>query len=180
MMLARSSLARVLLPSLLAIGLLGGCSDRGTDDLQRYVDEIKARQKPRVEPLPEFVPYETFIYQAQNLRDPFTPPSFSQASASVSGSTSAIHPDFDRPREPLEEFPLDSLRMVGTLEQHEDSWGLVKDSDGSIHRVQPGHYLGQNHGKIIRVTEQVIDINEIVPDGLGGWIERQASLALSE
>lgn len=91
-----------------------------------------------------------------------------------------MRPDSNRPREALEAFPLDTLRMVGTLDQGGQSWGLVRANDGTIHRVQPGNYLGQNHGRIANITEYEIELVEIVPDGLGGWIERQASLALSE
>ena len=95
-------------------------------------------------------------------------------------SNNGIKPDFDRPTEPLEEFPLDSLRMVGTLEQREDQWALINDTDGTIHRVQPGNYAGQNHGKIIRITDFEIELTEIIPDGIGGWVERQSSIAISE
>ena len=93
---------------------------------------------------------------------------------------SGISPVADRPQEPLEEFPLDSLRMVGTLERNEDSWALIKASDDTIHRIKPGNYIGQNHGKIISVNEYAVDLTEIIPDGMGGWMERHASVALSE
>ncbi len=93
---------------------------------------------------------------------------------------SGIRPDVNRPREALEEYPLDSLRMVGTLEQGGQMWALVRAEDGTIHRVQPGNYVGQNYGRITRITESKIELVEIVPDGLGGWMERPATLALSE
>lgn len=165
--------------ALLVLGL-GGCSMSSTSDLESYVREVKARQHPRVEPLPEFVPYETFVYRAQDFRDPFTPPAPEPMDTVANVIDNGIHPEVGRRREPLESFPLDGLRMVGTLDRQEENWGLVRDSDGAIHRVQPGNYVGQNHGRITGISEFKINITEIVPDGLGGWIERPASLALSE
>jgi type IV pilus assembly protein PilP len=96
------------------------------------------------------------------------------------GGGNGIKPDFDRPSEPLEEYPLDSLRMVGTMQKGQETWALILDKDGAIHRVQPGNYMGQNYGKITRVTESEVDLTEIIPDGLGGWMERQSSIALKE
>ena len=125
------------------------CADNPSADLEEYVRITKSQQKSSIDPLPEFQPYESFTYQANDLRDPFTKPTFSHAKAvSNVASNNGIKPDFDRPTEPLEEFTLDSLRMVGTLEQHDEQWALINDTDGTIHRVQPGNYAGQNHGKI--------------------------------
>jgi len=163
-------------------GMLVACSSDPTSDLEEYVRVTKSQQKSSIEPLPEFKPYESFAYQAADLRDPFTAPTFSHAqpSAQMASSNNGIKPDFERSAEPLEEFPLDSLRMVGTLEQHENHWALINDTDGTIHRVEPGNYAGQNHGKITRITEYEVELTEIVPDGIGGWMERQASIAISE
>ena len=162
-------------------GSLIACSSDPTSDLEIYVEEVKSQQVSSIDPLPEFKPYESFTYMAADLRDPFTVPTFSHPQAvATQASGNGIKPDFDRPTEPLEEFPLDSLRMVGTLEQNEDNWALINDTDGTIHRVQPGNYAGQNHGKITRVTEFEVELTEIVPDGIGGWLERQASIAISE
>lgn len=157
------------------------CTGDPTADLETYVADVKSRQKSSIEPLPEFQPYESFAYAANDLRDPFTEPDFSQRRP-VEGGTAGtgIHPDFDRPTEPLEEFPLDSLRMVGTLEQNDQTWALINDTSGTIHRVQPGNYAGQNHGKITRITEFEVELTEIIPDGIGGWVERPASIAIKE
>jgi len=164
----------------LTSGLLA-CSSDPTADLEEYVAKVKSQQTSRIDPLPEFKPYESFTYQAADLRDPFTEPTFSHPQAGpTQASNNGIKPDFDRPTEPLEEFPLDSLRMVGTLEKNDQNWALINDTDGTIHRVQPGNYAGQNHGKITRVTEFEVELTEIVPDGIGGWLERQASIAISE
>lgn len=162
-------------------GMLTACGSNETQDLHQFVKQVRAKQHTRIEPLPEFKPYETFLYQASNLRSPFVPSAgASPEDVLAEPRDNGIHPDANRPKEALEAFPLDTLRMVGTLEQNDQSWGLVQTDDGTIHRIQPGNYLGQNHGKIVSISENEIDLVEIVPDGLGGWVERQASLALSE
>ena len=163
-------------------GSLVACAGDPTSDLVSYTEEVKSRQKANIEPLPEFEPFESFEYAASDLRDPFSEPVFSHTpTGPIAGPEgTGIKPDFERPREPLEEYPLDSLRMVGTLEQHEDAWALILDTDDTIHRIQTGNYVGQNHGKIIRVSEFEVELREVIPDGLGGWMERQASIAISE
>ncbi|MFO7304554.1 MAG: pilus assembly protein PilP [Gammaproteobacteria bacterium] len=154
--------------------LLGGCAS-DMEELRRQVEEIKNRPGERIEPLPEIKPYEAFVYQASSLRSPFVP------SAPVrSDVANAVRPDTKRPREFLEQFPLDTLRMVGTLQLQGRHYGLVQGKDGLVHRVLPGNYIGQNDGRIVSITDTRISIIEIVPDGLGGYIERPAALALAE
>ena len=165
----------------LLVGNLAGCSSNNTEDLRSYVEAVKSRQHARIDPLPEFAPFETHLYAASGERDPFTPTVHSTPKPpGEKTSGSGIQPDDTRPREPLEAEPLDSLRMVGTLERQSQSWALVRMSDSTIHRVKPGNYMGQNHGKIVQISESEVELTEIVPDGLGGWMERQAALALSE
>lgn len=158
----------------LAVLTLGGCSN-GIDELRKQVDEIKNRPGESIEPLPEIKPYESFAYNAGSLRSPFvaTPPARSDLAAGV-------RPDVKRPREFLEQFPLDTMRMVGTLQLQGRNYGLVQGKDGLVHRVLPGNYVGQNDGRILSVTSTRISVIEIVPDGLGGYIERPAALALTE
>jgi len=176
-----SKQTRYRLAVLVLAGLLSACSGDPTADLQSYVEEVKSQQKSSIEPLPEFEPFDSFEYAAGELRDPFTPPVFSHTPATVAQATSnGVKPDFDRPTEPLEEYPLDSLRMVGTLAQNDESWALILDTDDTIHRVQRGNYMGQNHGKITKVSEFEVELTEIIPDGLGGWMERPASITISE
>lgn len=151
---------------------LGACS-RGMSDLELKVAEIKARKGPPLEPIPVLKTFETFEYTAQNLRDPFSQ-SFDDTGANPNGP----RPDMNRVREALEQFPLDSLDMVGTLGVGKESAGLVKDSDGVIHRVKPGNYMGQNYGRITAVFDDRIELVELVPNGVGGWIERPATIAL--
>lgn len=172
---------RQIIIGLATATLLAGCNNGNVKDLQAYVDGVKTKQPSNIEPLPEFAPYATYRYSSSSDRDPFTPPSYISHEEEVAKvSSNGIKPNFNRAREPLESEPLDSLRMVGTLQNADSSFALVRMSDSTIHRVRPGNYLGQNYGKIMNVTETDIQVNEIIPDGLGGWIERQASLALTE
>ncbi len=150
-------------------------------DLERFIDETKQAHHGKVDPLPEFPPYQTFTYEALDIRDPFRPQT-DLASSPVAAETeySGPRPEATRRREPLESYPVDSLKMVGLLQQSTQTWGLVKDPEGTIHRVQPGNYAGQNHGKIVKVSETQIGIVELVPDGLSGWVNRDAKLAMAE
>ena len=158
----------------LALLALGGCSN-DMDELRQQVAEIKSRPGERIEPLPEIKPYEAFTYNAANLRSPFVP-----SAPARSDMASGVRPDVKRPREFLEQFPLDAMRMVGTLQLQGRNYALVQGKDGLVHRVLPGNYIGQNDGRIVSITNTKISIIEIVPDGLGGYIERPASLALTE
>jgi type IV pilus assembly protein PilP len=166
---------------LITTSVLFGCNSGNVKDLQTYVEDVKAQQHSRIDPLPEFAPYETYLYSAASERDPFTPPSSSRPNDPIAqSSTNGLKPDFNRAREPLEAEPLDSLRMVGMLDKAGLSFALVRMSDSTIHRVRPGNYIGQNYGKITRISESEIAVREIIPDGLGGWMERQAFLALGD
>ena len=148
------------------------------DDLDQYINEIKARPGGRIDPLPEITPYEVFSYvaDAQGLRSPFVPDT-PQATGPATGGT---RPDPDRSREYLESFPLDTLSMVGTLYIGETMYGLVQTADGLIHRVVPGNYMGQNDGRITDISESEIALVEIISDGIGGYIERDAAVGLSD
>jgi len=148
-------------------------------DLRTFVAEVKARPKGGLDPLPEVKPVETFIYVAAERRAPFTAPVAGQDSGE-SGADSGVRPDDTRRKEELEAFPLDSLSMVGTLDKDETRWGLVRNGEGLIYRVQTGNYMGQNHGQITAITDVEIKLTEIVLDGQSGFVEREASVALSE
>jgi type IV pilus assembly protein PilP len=158
--------------------LLVACSG-GKSDLEQYVDEVKARKPGPIAQLPEIKPIETFTYVAGDRRNPFRPEApRGEEQQQVVGDGITI--DRDRRKEELEAFPLDSIRMVGTLEQKETKWGLVKTKEGIIYRVKAGNYMGQNHGQITQVSEDKIELTEIVSDPKGGYAERQATVALSE
>jgi len=157
-----------------AVLSLSACSN-GMEQLQQQVAEIKARPGEAIDPLPEIKPYEAFTYAAGNMRSPFvpTPPARTDVA-------NGVRPDVKRPREFLEQFPLDTMRMVGTLQLLGRNYGLVQGKDGLVHRVLPGNFVGQNDGRIVGISPTKITISEIVPDGLGGYIERPAALALTE
>ena len=166
------------LPLLLAISLLAGCSSDGIDDLREFVKTAHADRKPKIEPLPEIKPYEAFSYAAADLTNPFSTANLKpQAGQSLAGGP---RPDMNRRKEPLEDYPLDGLKMVGTLSRGKQSWGVIQTADGAVYRVQKGNYMGQNFGRITRVTDEKIDLVELIQGALGEWVEREASLAIQE
>ncbi len=160
---------------------LSGCAGGSMDDLVNYVGEVRARKSTRIAPLPEIQVPEIYVYAASGEKDPFEPIVDEQPEEQIAGKTTGgTAPPENHIREELEYYPLDSLRMVGTLAMQEDMWALVTAPDGAVHRVQSGNYLGKNYGKITLVAEDHVELTEIVPDGFGGWQERNAKLDLSE
>lgn len=169
---------RAFLPSSvfgLFIALMGSGCTQGTEDLERFVAEVKQRPARPIEPIPEVKIYEPFTYTAFDLRDPFSAP---QASQEAKGN--GLRPDTSRRKEPLELYPLDGLSMLGIIEKDKRTFALIRSSDGTIHQVTVGNYAGQNYGRIINIHEDRVDLIEIIPDGTGGWIERPASIAMRE
>ena len=174
-MRAPRTLKHCLLLMLGACGLAACGGDM--DDLDQYINEIKAKPGGRIEPLPEITPYEVFTYiaDAEGLRSPFVPDT-----PQASGVSGGVRPNPDRSREYLESFPLDTLGMVGTLDINNSYYGLIQTADGLIHRVIPGNYMGQNDGRITEISESEILLVEIISDGIGGYIERDAAISLSD
>ena len=154
--------------------LLSGCT-RSSDDLVAKVEAIKQEPGEPLDPIPVMQTFETFVYAADHLRDPFTP-SVNEEESGAAGP----RPDPNRARETLESFPLDTLDMVGTIGSGNSLTALIKDPDGVVHRVQPGKYLGQNYGQIIQVFEDRVELVELISNGSGGWTERSASIALDQ
>ncbi|MDP9013078.1 MAG: pilus assembly protein PilP [Pseudomonadota bacterium] len=154
--------------------LLAGCSG-GQSDLQKWIEDTKKKPGGRIQALPEVKPYETFVYGASAMRSPFQP----QGPGALGGGAAGVRPSSRRNREFLEGFSLDTLKMVGTFKVRGNFYGLVQSKDGLVHKVQPGNYLGQNDGKVTDISVSKISLVEIIPDGLGGYIERPASLALA-
>jgi type IV pilus assembly protein PilP len=152
---------------------IAGCSSE-QEQLEQWVAEVKKRPGGRIEELPEVKPYESFAYNAATLRSPFVP---GAPAAAVAGG---VRPDTRRNREFLEQFSLDTLTMVGTLKLEGRYFGLVQTKDGLVHRVLPGQYMGQNDGKIVTINDSKISLVEIVPDGMGGYMERPAAIGLSD
>ncbi|MBD9413020.1 type 4a pilus biogenesis lipoprotein PilP [Pseudomonas sp. PDM16] len=158
--------------------VLGGCGGGDFSDLQAFMDEVRARPKGAIEPLPKFVPYEAFTYSAAGLRSPFQPPIKVDVTASSKGSRD-VKPDETRVRQFLEGFNIEVFEMVGTLAKDGGVYALVRGA-GGVHRVKVGDYLGRNHGRVTAIDEAVISVLEIVPDGEGGWLERPRSITLKE
>lgn len=160
---------------------LSGCGSDDFSDLTRYIAEVKARPKEAIKPLPEIKVIEPFLFKPEGLRDPFKPLEQPEQNEGTDVSTaSGIKPDTTRRKEELEAFPLDGLKMVGTVNMKSNLWGLVKASDGTIYRVKVGNYMGKNYGKIIRIVSDKIELMEIVPDKPGTWREQPSSIALTE
>jgi len=176
-----TKLLRLLL-ALCLISLVTAC-DQGVGDLRTFVQQIKSQPPGRIEPIPEFQPYQNFEYTSHDLRDPFRLVDFrrpDENTEEIANIASGPKPNMDRVREPLEDFPLDTLRLKGTLTQDGIKWGLIFAPDNTVHRVLEGYHMGQNHGRIISVTDDKIELTEIVPDGLGNYIERSSAVALIE
>lgn len=161
---------------------LSACSnDMG--DLQQYIAEVKARPATPIEPIPPVKTYQPYEYDGTSGRDPFRSSS-SEGREVVQGgngsSPTAVgpRPDFDRAKEYLERFELDTLTMVGTFGQEGNFWGLVRDPDGVVHRVSIEDFMGKNHGQIVAIQDSQIELSELITDGSGGWLQREASIAL--
>ncbi|MDD3761627.1 MAG: pilus assembly protein PilP [Acidithiobacillus sp.] len=169
---------RALLIMFVLSPLLPACTSDSHGDLVTYVESVKARKAGRIAPLPEVKSYESYQYNQSELRDPFIPAAVDAITDVMGGE--GLQPDMQRNREPLEGFPLDTLRFVGHLQQDGRVWAVITAPDSLVYRVVEGNYLGQNFGRISLISESRIDLMEIVPDGLGGWVERDATLALEE
>jgi type IV pilus assembly protein PilP len=161
-----------------ALGLSGCGVNHDFSDLQAYMDEVRARPKGSIEPLPKFQPYESFTYAGASLRSPFQPPVKIDMTQRQRGAQD-VKPDESRTRQFLEDFNIEAFQMVGTLANDGGVFALFSGA-GGVHRVKVGDYLGRNHGRILTIDESKIEVVEIVPDGEGGWLERPRSLSLKE
>lgn len=174
------ALARFSLVTTVAVLALAGCSRGVTStpgeapNLETWIAEIKARPAPPLDPLPVMQQFETFEYAAHGLRDPFSN-AFTDRS-----NGNGPRPDSDRRKQTLEQFPLDSLDMVGTLGGGAGIVALVMAPDKVTYRVRAGAYMGQSDGRVTGVAEDRIELVELVPDGAGGWLERPATVALED
>ena len=174
------SIVRLPMQALMILGL-AGCVGNDMSDLQQRVEQIKQTTPgTKLEPPPKLEPYQPFAYAAYGLDTPFDEPSFiTDQKKDVAASNNGFGPDPDRPRELLEDYSLDSLKMVGTIDT-EGLWALMEAPDAVVHRVKVGNYMGTNHGRIVSLSEGRVDLIEIVPDGLGGWEQRESFLSISE
>ena len=167
---------RILLPVLLCCGL-ASCGGEQYSDLRQWVKDQENLPRGRIPPLPDVKPYEPFTYDAYNLVDPFKPRKIEPPKTATGGG---VQPDMARRKEPLEAYPLENLRMVGTLQRAKTTFALVKSPDNNLFQVKTGSYLGQNFGLITEITESTIKLKEIVQDSGGDWTERISTLTLAE
>lgn len=164
----------LLLTSLL---LLTACGSEEFQDLQDFVKNSGANMRGKVPPPPEIKPYEPFTYDnSTGLPDPFKP----RKDTKKAERPGLNQPDMERRREPLEEFPLESLKMVGFLHQGKASYGIIRSPDNKLHRIKAGNYLGQNFGQVTEISDTEIKIRETIQDSAGDWSERMSSLQLIE
>lgn len=166
---------------LLALSLLLAACGRTTamDDLQQFIVEVTLRPGGPIEPMPQFQSYESFTYSAASMRSPFDVPIMA-GTGEADAPLNLVQPDFDRTPEPLESFALTGLSMVGMITRERTYIALIRDENGTLHRVGVGNYMGRNHGRIARVSASEVELVEIVPAGDGGWVERPRTLALQQ
>jgi type IV pilus assembly protein PilP len=166
---------RLILFTLISL-LLAGCGGEEYQDLRDFVKHSGEGMRGKIEPPPEVKPYEHFAYTNDtNLPDPFKP---SKPDKHSGGGIN--QPDMNRPKEALEEYPLESLKMVGYLYRNKVGYAVIRATDGKLHRVKAGNYIGLNFGLIKEVTDTGIEIKEMVQDSAGDWTERVSSLQLLE
>lgn len=164
------------------VALLAGC-ERGTGDLQDWTREIRQREPEPIEPIPPIRTPEVVAYEAMDLRDPFQATrraAAEQEEEEVAGESGGLRPDPDRRKEYLESFPLDTLEMVGTITIDDVQYALIMDNETVVHQVREGNYMGQNHGQVLDVQPNQVEVREIVQDGRGGWVERRVTVAMAE
>lgn len=169
--------------SLLVVVVLMGCGSSGDDELRQWMTDLRATTKPQVTPLTEPKKFVPQAYSMESGEEPFSPNKLTQAlrkdSTQLASNAALIAPEMSRRKEPLEAYPLDSMVMVGSLDKKGAPTALLRVND-LIYPVRVGNYLGQNYGKITRISENTIQLREIVQDATGDWVERTASLELQE
>ena len=170
----------VILAIPLVLGL-GGCSDGGIHEVQQWMDDVRRGTKASIPPLSEPKKFTPFLYTTtKDVIDPYNPSKLAIALAKAKADSGrGFTPDLDRRREPLESYPLDTLKMVGTLQRAGLSYALLQTGKVLFH-AKVGNYIGQDLGMITKITETEVDIKEIVQDAAGDWVERKAQLELQE
>lgn len=167
---------------LLIISLFLTSCGMSENDVKKMVEKTKQLNVSKIEALPTLKEYFPINYESDKLNDPFDIPAGKliarKNNQQLEIKMQSQKPDYARPREYLENYPLDSLVMVGTLKKRGEMWGLIVDRAGIIHKVKAGNYLGQNSGKIKKITENNMDIDEIISDGQGGWTGRDVNLGI--
>lgn len=178
-MIARDAISSVLFAGVVCLAI-SGCGSRDAD-LKEWMDQIRAEEKVTIEPLPVLKPYEPFVYKREGLKDPFLDTLTEQRAESAADTgVGGVRPDLNRPKEALEAYPLDALRMVGTLGRAGALWALIQAPDQTISRVAVGNYLGENYGRVTEIAANSVKLVEIIPNGTGGWMERPAAVEIVE
>lgn len=172
----KSRLVHILLAGAL-LALVGCAADQ--DDLNRYIADVKSRPPTPIDPIPPVRTYTPYEYQGLLGRDPFRR-STSEGSDEVANTASGNgpRPDLQRPKEYLERFELDTLEMVGTFRKAANEWALIRDPDGVVHRVAVGNYIGKNYGRVLGIQPDEVALSEFISNGAGGWLVREAEIAL--
>jgi type IV pilus assembly protein PilP len=172
---------RCALAIAVSAALAAGCSGDEHTDLKQELHELTKDMRGRVDPLPQVKPYEPVPYTAEGQIDPFRPERIevAQSGRATSESTALIEEQKKRPPEPLEAFPLESIQMLGTITQNQETFALVR-AGPNLYRVRKGNYMGQNFGVITAIDEAQISLKELVQDSTGDWVERVSSLQLVE
>lgn len=165
---------RPLIISMLALGL-SACGGGGMDDLRTFVAETGKDMQGKIEPLPEIKAYDPFAYEAFDLPDPFKPRKLSS-----SGGGGGVQPDLTRPKEPLEAYSLETLKLVGMLSKQGAMHAVIKTPENAIYHVHKGNYVGQDFGLVTQITESDVTLREIVQDSAGDWSERISTLVLQD
>lgn len=168
------SAGRLLMAISLAAALTA-CGGGDMEDLQQFMNEAGKDMQGKIEPLPQIKPYEPFSYEAFDLPDPFKPRKLTPA-----GGGGGLQPDLTRPKEPLEGYSLETLKMVGMMSKKNGIHAVIATPDKAIYHVRAGNYMGQNFGLITQITDAEIVLKEIVQDSAGDWTERTSTLTLQE
>ncbi|NBD96129.1 MAG: hypothetical protein GVY11_06620 [Gammaproteobacteria bacterium] len=169
--------------SVLALALLLVGCQKGTGDLREWTADVREREPEPIEPIPPIRTPEVVAYEAMDLRDPFQlagRASEEEEDEEVASEGGGLRPDPDRRKEYLEGFPLDTLDMVGTITVDGVQYALIQDNENVVHQVREGNYMGQNHGLVLNVQPNQVELREIVQDGRGGWVERRVRVAMAE
>jgi type IV pilus assembly protein PilP len=173
----RHATAISIVTAIAGAALLGACGGEEQSELRQELAAMTKDLRGKVDPLPQVKTFEPVPYKGEGLVDPFVPSRIVVAQASTGGGGGGLQPDLNRPKEPLESFPMESIQMVGTLSQNQETYALVK-AGANLFRVKKGNYMGQNFGVIVGIDESQISVKEVVQDSGGDWVERSTSLQM--
>jgi len=157
--------------------LLAACGGEEQSELRQELSAMTKDLRGKVDPLPQVRSFEPVPYKGESMVDPFVPSRIVVAQASAGGGGGGVQPDLNRPKEPLESFPMESIQMVGTLTQNKDVYALVK-AGANLFRVKKGNHMGLNFGVIVGIDESQVSVKEVVQDSGGDWVERSTSLQM--